>query len=150
MLGVVMVFWAGNSIVGRAMRDDVGPFTLSFMRWFIACLVLLPLAARKAWAERAIIRAGWLWIAILGGAGRGAVQCAAVQRPALYHRDERAAAAGLDPGDGAGGRPGAGRDQGPGAAGGGGAPVDAGGSSPSSCAAIWRRLPGCRSAGAMR
>ncbi|GGY92874.1 DMT family transporter [Novosphingobium colocasiae] len=69
MLGVVMVFWAGNSIVGRAMRDDVGPFTLSFMRWFIACLVLLPLAARKAWAERAIIRAGWLWIAILGALG---------------------------------------------------------------------------------
>ena len=36
MLGVVMLFWAGNSIVGRAVHDDIPPFTLAFVRWTCA------------------------------------------------------------------------------------------------------------------
>ena len=39
LLGLVMVLWAGNSIIGRAVRDDVGPFTLAFVRWAGATLV---------------------------------------------------------------------------------------------------------------
>ena len=38
------LFWAGNFIVGRAMRGDVPPFTLSFWRWVIAFFCLLPFA----------------------------------------------------------------------------------------------------------
>jgi drug/metabolite transporter (DMT)-like permease len=40
------LFWAGNFIVGRAMRDAVPPMTLSFDRWVIALLCLLPFAWR--------------------------------------------------------------------------------------------------------
>lgn len=69
LLGLVMLFWAGNSITGRAVRDDVGPFTLAFARWLIATLVLAPFAARQVWAERAAVRAGWRWIAALGFLG---------------------------------------------------------------------------------
>lgn len=47
MLGLVMLFWAGNSITGRAVRDDIPPFTLALGRWLIAVLVLLPFAARQ-------------------------------------------------------------------------------------------------------
>lgn len=36
------LFWAGNFAVGRAVRDDIAPFTLSFGRWLIALLILLP------------------------------------------------------------------------------------------------------------
>lgn len=66
MLGLVMLFWAGNSIVGRAVRADVPPFTLAFGRWMIAVLILLPFAARQLWKERAEALAAWRWVLALG------------------------------------------------------------------------------------
>ncbi len=36
------LFWAGNFIVGRAVRDEIPPVTLSFARWVLASLLLLP------------------------------------------------------------------------------------------------------------
>src|SRR3546814_13797513 len=44
LLTVTALFWAGNSIVGRAARDLVPPAALSFWRWTFALLLLLPLA----------------------------------------------------------------------------------------------------------
>lgn len=66
LLGLVMLLWAGNSIIGRAVRMDVGPFTLAFVRWAGASLVLLPFAwrpLRQDWPE---IRRGWKAILLLG------------------------------------------------------------------------------------
>ncbi|WP_313442562.1 DMT family transporter [Novosphingobium sp.] len=69
MLGLVMLFWAGNSITGRAVRDDIPPFTLALGRWAIAVMVILPFAARQLWRERAAALAGWRWILALGFLG---------------------------------------------------------------------------------
>nr|WP_086493901.1 DMT family transporter [Novosphingobium panipatense] len=69
MLGLVMLFWAGNSITGRAVREDIPPFTLALGRWLIAVLVLLPFAARQLWRERAEALAGWRWVLALGFLG---------------------------------------------------------------------------------
>jgi drug/metabolite transporter (DMT)-like permease len=69
LLGLVMLLWAGNSIVGRAVRDDVGPFILSFVRWAGASLVLLPFALgafRRDWA--ALKASGWI-VLVLGLTG---------------------------------------------------------------------------------
>lgn len=66
LLGLVMLLWAGNSIIGRAVKDEVAPFTLAFVRWTGASLLLLPFAfgpLRKDWA--AILR-GWKAILLLG------------------------------------------------------------------------------------
>lgn len=71
VLGLVMLFWAGNSIVGRAVRDDIPPFTLAFVRWSCASLVLLPFAARQVWQDRAAIAAGWKPVLLLGVLGVG-------------------------------------------------------------------------------
>ncbi|SUA44443.1 transporter [Neisseria zoodegmatis] len=38
------LLWAGNVIVARAVRNDIPPFTLSFGRWVISLLILLPFA----------------------------------------------------------------------------------------------------------
>lgn len=38
------LFWAGNFIIGRAVRDTVPPMTLSLWRWVIAMLFILPFA----------------------------------------------------------------------------------------------------------
>lgn len=71
MLGVVMLFWSGNAIVGRAVRDDIPPFTLSFVRWTCASLVLLPFAARQVWRDRAALAAAWKPVLFLGVVGVG-------------------------------------------------------------------------------
>lgn len=59
MLALPPLFWAGNFIVGRAMRDTVPPMALSFYRWVIALICLLPFAwpafkrdVRHYWALR--------------------------------------------------------------------------------------------------
>ena len=38
------LFWAGNFVVGRAVRGDIPPLSLSFGRWAVALAVILPFA----------------------------------------------------------------------------------------------------------
>ncbi|TCS37130.1 threonine/homoserine efflux transporter RhtA [Reinekea marinisedimentorum] len=52
LLTLPPLFWAGNFIVGRSVSGVVPPLTLSFLRWVIASLVLLPFTWRilaKEW-----------------------------------------------------------------------------------------------------
>ncbi len=69
MLVLVMMMWAGNSIVGRAMRFEIPPFTLSFVRWTGALLILLPFAAKTLWSERAALARNWKMLLVLGLSG---------------------------------------------------------------------------------
>ncbi|MXO65093.1 DMT family transporter [Altericroceibacterium endophyticum] len=66
MLGLVMLCWAGNSIIGRAVRFDIPPGSLAFGRWLLALIVLLPFAWKPLWRERHEIAKHWKWIVILG------------------------------------------------------------------------------------
>lgn len=72
LLGLVMILWAGNSIIGRAVRFDVPPLTLAFVRWFGASLILLPFAWRLLKRDWPAIRAGWRPVLLLGLLGVGA------------------------------------------------------------------------------
>jgi len=69
LLGLVMLLWAGNSIVGRAVRDDVGPFVLSFIRWAGASLVLLPFALGPMRRDWAVLKRHWAIVGVLGLTG---------------------------------------------------------------------------------
>jgi drug/metabolite transporter (DMT)-like permease len=72
LLTFTALFWAGNSITGRAARDLVPPVALSFWRWSIALALLLPLAwphLRRDWPA---LRARWPIVLLLGGLGIGA------------------------------------------------------------------------------
>jgi len=69
MLGMTMTFWAGNVIVGRAVRGEIPPLMLAFSRWTLALLILAPFAWRRAVAQRALIRRHWGAILFLGLAG---------------------------------------------------------------------------------
>lgn len=66
MLGLVMLFWAGNSIVGRAIRDDVAPLMLALLRWSGALMIVLPFAWRSLRRDRAAIVANWRILLLLG------------------------------------------------------------------------------------
>ena len=69
MLGMTMTFWAGNAIVGRAVRGEIPPLMLAFSRWTLALLILAPFAWRRTVAQRALIRRHWGAILFLGLAG---------------------------------------------------------------------------------
>lgn len=71
-LALVMVLWAGNSIVARAVRFDVPPFTLAFLRWLGATLVVLPFAVRPLQRDWPALKAGWPIVLLLGLLGIGA------------------------------------------------------------------------------
>jgi drug/metabolite transporter (DMT)-like permease len=69
MLGVTMAFWAGNSIVGRAVRGEIPPLTLAFGRWMLALLILAPFAWPHVIAQRTLICRHWRAILLLGLSG---------------------------------------------------------------------------------
>ena len=45
LLTVPPLLWAGNAVVGRMVNTLVPPITLNFLRWAVAFVILLPLAA---------------------------------------------------------------------------------------------------------
>ncbi len=44
LLSLASLFWAGNWVIGRALRDAMEPVALNFWRWAIAVLILAPFA----------------------------------------------------------------------------------------------------------
>ena len=71
-LGLVMLLWAGNSIVARAVRFDVPPFTLALLRWWGAVALLTPFAVGPVWRDRAALLSAWKPVLALGLLGVGA------------------------------------------------------------------------------
>lgn len=71
LLSVTALFWAGNSIVGRAARDLVPPAALSFWRWSFAFLLLLPLAWPHLRRDWPVLRANRAIVALLGALAIG-------------------------------------------------------------------------------
>jgi drug/metabolite transporter (DMT)-like permease len=55
MLTVPPLLWAGNAVIGRMVNTLVPPITLNLLRWAVAFVILLPLAA---WVLR---RGSGLW-----------------------------------------------------------------------------------------
>lgn len=71
LLALCSLFWAGNSIVGRAARDLVPPAALAFWRWTIALALLLPLAWPHLKRDKEVLRAHWPMVLLLGLLGIG-------------------------------------------------------------------------------
>lgn len=69
LLALANLFWSGNWVIGRALRDAIDPVTLNFWRWLIAALILAPFAFRGLVANRGAIRrsAGLLVLLALTG-----------------------------------------------------------------------------------
>lgn len=66
LLTVVALLWAGNAVVGRAARDLVPPFSLAFIRWTGALILVAPFAARTLAADLPALRAHWRILLVLG------------------------------------------------------------------------------------
>lgn len=55
-LAAATFLWAGNFIVGRALREAIDPLELNFWRWLIALAVLLPFTAVGLRSEWRLLR----------------------------------------------------------------------------------------------
>ena len=56
LLSITALCWAGNAIVGRLAAGHIPPVTLSFLRWSLAFLVILPFAWTHLKRDRDVIR----------------------------------------------------------------------------------------------
>lgn len=56
LLALASLFWAGNWVIGRAMREAFTPIALNFWRWFLAALALAPFALPSLSGKGAILR----------------------------------------------------------------------------------------------
>lgn len=43
LLLLATILWGGNFVIGKAVADNVPPFTLAFLRWCVALVVFLPI-----------------------------------------------------------------------------------------------------------
>lgn len=69
LLALANLFWAGNWVTGRALREAFDPITLNFWRWTVAVLVLAPFALPGLLGKAALVRrhAGILLLLSLTG-----------------------------------------------------------------------------------
>jgi drug/metabolite transporter (DMT)-like permease len=58
--------WGLATVVGRGVYEEIPPFGLSFWRWLLAALVLLPFVWRDLSSKLPLIRENWKLIAVLG------------------------------------------------------------------------------------
>jgi len=82
LLTLTALFWAGNSVVGRALHESVPPVTLAFWRWSIALLLLLPWIVGPLWRQRRVIASHWkvmVLLSVLGVATYNTLNYAALQ-----------------------------------------------------------------------
>src|SRR6201999_1532509 len=72
LLSITSLCWAGNAIVGRLAAGHIPPVTLSFLRWFLAFLILLPFAWKHLVRDWSAIRAKLGILLIVSATGIGA------------------------------------------------------------------------------
>ena len=69
LLSACMLMWAGNWVLGRALRDSMPPVAMTFWRWTVATLVLAPFALPRLIGKRDVLKRSWpllLGLAICG------------------------------------------------------------------------------------
>lgn len=71
LLSGAALLWAGNFVLGRAMRGHVPPVGLAFWRWGLALAILLVLQGRRLVASREAILRRWGVVTALGILGVG-------------------------------------------------------------------------------
>lgn len=69
LLVLTTLFWSGNFVLGRAVHGAIPALALSFWRWAIALLLVLPLAWPHLRAHRGLLLAHWRSLTLLGVLG---------------------------------------------------------------------------------
>jgi drug/metabolite transporter (DMT)-like permease len=65
LLAFAVLCWAGNMVMGRALRDQIPPVALTLARWLLAFAVLLPFAIRGLASKWHVLRRRWKLLLLL-------------------------------------------------------------------------------------
>ena len=69
------LFWSGNFLIARLMRDDIPPIQMSFWRWVAAFVILAPFAVAQMRGRGAEIRRELPFLCVMGVVGITAFNC---------------------------------------------------------------------------
>ena len=65
LLSLTVLFWSGNFVLGRGIRDLIAPVSLNFYRWLGALVILLPFGLPRVWRQRRLLLRHWKMIALM-------------------------------------------------------------------------------------
>ena len=71
LLALASALWAGNSVIGRALRETATPLDLSLWRWVISTLCLAPFCGREFWRHRRVLARSLPLLALCAFTGTG-------------------------------------------------------------------------------
>ncbi|BAL25061.1 DMT family transporter [Azoarcus sp. KH32C] len=71
LLFLTVLFWSGNMVMGRGLREAVPPLALAFWRWAIALVLVLPFALPHLKSQWPLLKANWRPVVVLGLLGVG-------------------------------------------------------------------------------
>jgi drug/metabolite transporter (DMT)-like permease len=69
LLVLTALIWAGHSIVGRLAVGEIGPMTLTCLRWALALAPILAAARPSLRRDWPVLRAHWLYLLAMGALG---------------------------------------------------------------------------------
>lgn len=65
LLTLTVLFWSGNFVLGRGIRELIPPISLNFWRWVGALMILIPFSWRAVRRQRALLLNHWKLLALL-------------------------------------------------------------------------------------
>ncbi len=69
LLTLAILFWSGNTVVGRAVRADIPPLAFAFWRWFTAAVILLFISIPHLKKDWDTIKRNWPILLLLAAIG---------------------------------------------------------------------------------
>jgi drug/metabolite transporter (DMT)-like permease len=69
LLSLAVLSWAGNWVIGRGMRHEIGPVAMAFCRWSLALVLLLPVCWHELRTKWPVVQRNWWRLALLGVIG---------------------------------------------------------------------------------
>lgn len=65
LLTSTALFWSGNFILARGIREMIPPVSLNFWRWTGALILLLPFTLPRLRRQQAHLRRHWRWLTLM-------------------------------------------------------------------------------------
>jgi drug/metabolite transporter (DMT)-like permease len=59
------LFWSGNFVLARGIRELIPPISLNFWRWAGALALLLPFTLPRLYRQRHLLRRHWRWLTLM-------------------------------------------------------------------------------------
>ena len=69
LLTLAILFWSGNTVVGRAVHVAIPPLALAFWRWTAATVIIACFAVPRLKKDWAAVKRGWPRLLLLGAIG---------------------------------------------------------------------------------